>query len=43
MKSKPAENRLRLQRQATAKKVGRLRKRLIIQADKVLYIYIYVK
>ena len=38
MKSKPAENRLRLQRQAAAKKALRLRKKLIIQAGKVLFI-----
>ena len=38
MKSKPAENRLRLQRQASAKKSLRLRKKFIIQAGKVLFI-----
>ena len=38
MKSKPPENRLRLQRQAAAKKALRLRKKLIIQAGKVLFI-----
>ena len=38
MKSKPAENRLRLQQQAAAKKALRLRKKLIIQAGKVLFI-----
>ena len=36
VKSKPSENRLRLQRQAAAKKALRLRKKLIIQAGKVL-------
>ena len=38
MRSKPAENRLRLQRQAAAKKALRLRKKIIIQAGKVLFI-----
>ena len=38
LKSKPAENRLRLQRQAAAKKALRLGKKLIIQAGKVLFI-----
>ena len=38
MKSKPAENRLRLQRQAAAKRALRLRKILIIQASKILFI-----
>ena len=40
MKSKPAENQLRLQQQAAAEKVGRLRKRLTIQADKDLFIFV---
>ena len=38
MKSKPNENRLRLQRQAAAKKALQLRKKLIIQAG---FIYIF--
>ena len=38
MNSKPAENRLRLQRQTAAKKALQLRKKLIIQAGKVLFI-----
>ena len=37
MKSKPAENRLWLQRQAAARKSVRLRKKLIIQTAKVLF------
>ena len=40
VKSKPAENRLQLQRQAAAKKALRLRKKLIIQAGKVLFIFL---
>ena len=38
MKSKTAENRLRLQRQAAAKKALRRRKKLIIQSSQVLFI-----
>ena len=38
MKSKPAENQLRLKRQDAAKKALRLRKKLIIEAGKVLFI-----
>ena len=37
MQSKPAERRLRLQRQAAAEKALRLWKKLIIQAGKVLF------
>ena len=38
MRSKPDENPLRLQQQTVAKKALRLRKKLIIQAGKVLFI-----
>ena len=40
MKSKPTENRLRLQRQAATIKALRLRKKLVIQAGMVLFIYL---